>query len=237
VCWTTLLRNPNEGLCGQIPNIALRAIVSLYIEHVPLIWNREEKEARGPTLHRVYCVSSVVLMGRETGLPQLLAPLLLTGGKGADLVMIRGNVVLNKRKQTTNSRLKQQKESRPNQNCAHTHSNALRQQGQKVSGRAHTGRRRHTRSTSLAESSRYQWRRRFGSPPAGETPTAASSFSSTPAGRVDPHLQRQEAVAAKIICLEETARTTDRASSPEHLKSAVVIACVMMSLNFMDKVL
>jgi hypothetical protein len=34
-------------------------------------------------------------MGRETGLPQLLAPLLLTGGKGADLV-IRGNVVLNK---------------------------------------------------------------------------------------------------------------------------------------------
>jgi hypothetical protein len=33
-------------------------------------------------------------MGRETGLPQLLAPLLLTGGKGADLV-IRGNVVLN----------------------------------------------------------------------------------------------------------------------------------------------
>jgi hypothetical protein len=91
-----MLRNPNEGLCGQIPNIALRAIASIYIyiEHVPLIWNREEKEARGPTLHRVYCVSSVVLMGRETGLPQLLAPLLLTGGKEADLV-IRGNVVLN----------------------------------------------------------------------------------------------------------------------------------------------
>jgi hypothetical protein len=38
--------------------------------------------------------SFVVLMGRETGLAQLLAPLLLTGGKGADLV-IRGNVVLN----------------------------------------------------------------------------------------------------------------------------------------------
>jgi hypothetical protein len=33
-------------------------------------------------------------MGRETGLLQVLAPLLLTGGKGADLV-IRGNVVLN----------------------------------------------------------------------------------------------------------------------------------------------
>jgi hypothetical protein len=33
-------------------------------------------------------------MGRETGLLQLLAPLLLTGGKGADLV-ICGDVVLN----------------------------------------------------------------------------------------------------------------------------------------------
>jgi hypothetical protein len=34
-------------------------------------------------------------MRRETGLLQLLAPNLLMGGKGADLV-IRGNVVLNK---------------------------------------------------------------------------------------------------------------------------------------------
>jgi hypothetical protein len=33
-------------------------------------------------------------MGKETGHLQLLASLLLTGGKGADLV-IRGNVVLN----------------------------------------------------------------------------------------------------------------------------------------------
>jgi hypothetical protein len=33
-------------------------------------------------------------MGRETGSLQLLAPLLLAGGKGVDLV-IRGNVVLN----------------------------------------------------------------------------------------------------------------------------------------------
>jgi hypothetical protein len=33
-------------------------------------------------------------MGRETGLLQLLAPLLLMGGKGADLV-IHGDVVLN----------------------------------------------------------------------------------------------------------------------------------------------
>jgi hypothetical protein len=38
--------------------------------------------------------SSVVLMGRETDLAQLLAPLLMTGEKGADLV-ICGNVVLN----------------------------------------------------------------------------------------------------------------------------------------------
>jgi hypothetical protein len=34
-------------------------------------------------------------MGRETDLLQLLAPLLLTGGKGVDLV-IRGDVVLNR---------------------------------------------------------------------------------------------------------------------------------------------
>jgi hypothetical protein len=52
------LRNPNEGLCGQIPNIALRAIASLYIEPVSLMWNREEKAARGPTL---YIVSRVLL--------------------------------------------------------------------------------------------------------------------------------------------------------------------------------
>jgi hypothetical protein len=90
-----VLRNPNEGLCGQIPNITLRAIASLYIEPVPLIWNREEKEARGPTLHHVSRVLFVVLMGRDTGHPYLLAPNLLTGGKGADLV-IRGNVVLNR---------------------------------------------------------------------------------------------------------------------------------------------
>jgi hypothetical protein len=37
---------------------------------------------------------SVVILGMETGFPHLLAPNLLTGGKGADLV-IRGNVVLN----------------------------------------------------------------------------------------------------------------------------------------------
>jgi hypothetical protein len=42
----------------------------------------------------VSCVLSVVLLRRDTSLPHLLAPNLLTGGKGADLV-IRGNVVLN----------------------------------------------------------------------------------------------------------------------------------------------
>jgi hypothetical protein len=35
-----VLRNPNEGLCGQIPNIPLRAITSLYIELVPLMEDR-----------------------------------------------------------------------------------------------------------------------------------------------------------------------------------------------------
>jgi hypothetical protein len=48
-----VLRNPNEGLCGQILNMPLRAITSLYIEHVPLIWKIEDKEARGPTLYHV----------------------------------------------------------------------------------------------------------------------------------------------------------------------------------------
>jgi hypothetical protein len=70
----------------------------------PLIWNREEKEAKGPTLHRVSCVSSVVLLGRDTGLPRLLAPDLLTGVKGVDLV-IRGNVVLNTLSAYSNSML------------------------------------------------------------------------------------------------------------------------------------
>jgi hypothetical protein len=58
----------------------------------------EQKPTRfqvaGTHCHLYSCVSSVVLMGRETGSLHLLVPLLLTGGKGADLV-IRGNVVLN----------------------------------------------------------------------------------------------------------------------------------------------
>jgi hypothetical protein len=53
---------------------------------------RKRPEAQ-PYIICLVCYS-VVLLGRETGSLQLLAPLLLTGGKGADLV-IRGNVVLN----------------------------------------------------------------------------------------------------------------------------------------------
>jgi hypothetical protein len=76
--------------------LPLRGITSLYKEHVhPLIIQRRERGQRPNPISFVSCVSSVVLMGRETGPLQLLAPLLLTGGKGADLV-IRGNVVLNK---------------------------------------------------------------------------------------------------------------------------------------------
>jgi hypothetical protein len=53
------------------------------------------ERGQGPNpISSVSCVSSVVLIGRETGSLHLLAPLLLTGGKGADLV-ICGNVVLN----------------------------------------------------------------------------------------------------------------------------------------------
>jgi hypothetical protein len=72
----------------------VRAIASLYIEPVPLIWNIYQKEARGPTLYPVSRVFPLLLMGRKTGSLHLLMPLLLMGGKGADLV-IRGNVVLN----------------------------------------------------------------------------------------------------------------------------------------------
>jgi hypothetical protein len=74
--------------------LPLRGLTSLYKEPVHPSYDREEKEARGPTLHHVSCVLSVVLLGRDTGLLHLLAPNLLTGGKGADL-MICGDVVLN----------------------------------------------------------------------------------------------------------------------------------------------
>jgi hypothetical protein len=58
-----------------------------------MIEKRKRPEAQPYTMCLV-CFS-VMLMGRETGLLQLLTPNLLTGGKGADLV-IRGNVVLNR---------------------------------------------------------------------------------------------------------------------------------------------
>jgi hypothetical protein len=75
--------------------LPLRGLTSLYKEPVhPFIRQRSERGQRLNPISSVSCVYSVVIMGRETGSLQLLAPLLLTGGKGADLV-IRGNVVLN----------------------------------------------------------------------------------------------------------------------------------------------
>jgi hypothetical protein len=75
--------------------LPLRGLTSLYKEHVHLlIIQISERGQRPNPISCVSCVSSVVYMGRETNLLQLLASLLLTGGKGADLV-IRGNVVLN----------------------------------------------------------------------------------------------------------------------------------------------
>jgi hypothetical protein len=68
--------------------------VSIYRTCTPHMEQRSERGQRPNPISSVSCVSSVVLMGRETGSLHLLAPLLLTGGKGADLV-IRGNVFLN----------------------------------------------------------------------------------------------------------------------------------------------
>jgi hypothetical protein len=68
--------------------------VSIYRTCTPHMEYRSERGQRPNPISSVSCVFSVVLMGRETGSLHLLAPLLLTGGKGADLV-IRGNVVLN----------------------------------------------------------------------------------------------------------------------------------------------
>jgi hypothetical protein len=62
----------------------------------PRCFQRERGQRPNPTSCISY-VSSVVLMGRKMGSLQLLAPLLLTGGKGADLVT-RGNIVLNREK-------------------------------------------------------------------------------------------------------------------------------------------
>jgi hypothetical protein len=68
--------------------------VSIYRACTPHMEETTERGQRPNPISSVSCVSSVMLMGRETSTLQLLAPLLLTGGKGADLV-IRGNVVLN----------------------------------------------------------------------------------------------------------------------------------------------
>jgi hypothetical protein len=68
--------------------------VSIYRTCTPHMEERRERGQRLNPISCVPCVSSVVLMGRETGLLQLLAPLLLTGGNGVDLV-IRGAIVLN----------------------------------------------------------------------------------------------------------------------------------------------
>jgi hypothetical protein len=55
-----------------------------------------EKRKRPEVQPYIMCLVCyfVVLLGRETGSLQLLTPLLLTGGKGADLV-IRGDVIIN----------------------------------------------------------------------------------------------------------------------------------------------
>jgi hypothetical protein len=68
--------------------------VFIYRTCTPHMKQRRKRGQRPNPISSVSCVSSVVLMGRETDPLQLLAPLLLTGGKRADLV-IRGNVVLN----------------------------------------------------------------------------------------------------------------------------------------------
>jgi hypothetical protein len=74
--------------------LPLRGLTSLYKEPVhPIIWKRRERGQRPNPIHCVSCVTlSCLWEGRRV--LQLLASLLLTGGKGADLV-IRGNVVLN----------------------------------------------------------------------------------------------------------------------------------------------
>jgi hypothetical protein len=73
----------------------MRGLTSLYKEHIhPIIRQRSERGQRPNPISSVSCVSSIVLIGRETGSLHLLASLLLTGGKRADLV-ICGNVVLN----------------------------------------------------------------------------------------------------------------------------------------------
>jgi hypothetical protein len=80
---------------GKYRICPLRPIPSLYIEHVPpsyVIKKRKRQEVQ-PYILCLVCSLSCFCEGRQ--IPHLLAPNLLTGGKGADLV-IRGNVVLKK---------------------------------------------------------------------------------------------------------------------------------------------
>jgi hypothetical protein len=62
-----VLRNPNEWLCGQIPNIPLRDIMSLYMELVPP--HMEYRRARGQMPNPTSCVSCALCRasGKEDG--------------------------------------------------------------------------------------------------------------------------------------------------------------------------
>jgi hypothetical protein len=65
------------------------SLTSIYKELVQsLIIQRSERGQRPNPISCVSCVSSVVFMGRKTSFLHFLAPLLLTGGKGADLVIL-----------------------------------------------------------------------------------------------------------------------------------------------------
>jgi hypothetical protein len=67
-------------LCGQIHVLPLRDLTSLYKKLVHLlIRSRREIGQMSNPISCVPCVSSVVLMGMETGHLHLLAPLLMTG--------------------------------------------------------------------------------------------------------------------------------------------------------------
>jgi hypothetical protein len=90
-----MLRNLTLRFGGLILNVPMRGTTSLYIVSIPLIWNREEKVAEVQPY--ILCrVSLSLCVGCLEGnkLLRLLVPLLLSGEKGADLV-IRCNVVLN----------------------------------------------------------------------------------------------------------------------------------------------
>jgi hypothetical protein len=90
-----VLSNPSQGYVGKY-RLCPRGVSHLYKRNMYTLSYYREIRKRPEAQPYIMCLVcySVVLLGRETGSLQLLAPLLLTGGKGADLV-IRGNVVLN----------------------------------------------------------------------------------------------------------------------------------------------